>query len=113
MNVIAPTARPGDANAMERGGFMGRSAEGFGGTSINTDPQAQPKSKVCMTLAQARRHVIGVSRAVRLRRDWVISITEKHGDLVGVYDAATKGEICFLECPPSVADALIKEHNVI
>ena len=89
---------------------MGRSAEGFGGTSINTDPQAQPKSKVCMTLSEARRHVKGVR--VRLRRDWVISMTDL-GDLVGVYDAATKGEICFLECPPEVADALIMEHNLV
>lgn len=46
----------------------------------------------------------------KLKRDWVISMTDK-GDSVGVYYADTKGNKILFEATPEVADKIIKLHN--
>lgn len=46
----------------------------------------------------------------RLRRDTVISVTDK-GDLVGVYWEGTDGSEAVLECSPDTADTIIRVFN--
>ncbi len=46
----------------------------------------------------------------KIKRDVVVSLTNK-GSLVGVYYADTNGSDIIAEYIPSVADAMIKEHN--
>jgi hypothetical protein len=47
---------------------------------------------------------------MKLKRDWVITMTED-GDRVGVYDASTCGCEPLFECEPKLADKLIDLWN--
>lgn len=50
-------------------------------------------------------------KSLKLKRDRVISMTER-GDIVGVYDADSDGRCCPLfECNPELADIIIELWN--